>query len=83
MDTYLKMNKIRRLYTFKEVCFVRDVKMTIDFIIELSCLIYGKQVFFYDFDTDIWYSRDHCRDVTYEEVLDWLKEYVYPMFYDE
>lgn len=59
-----------------------DVELMIDFVKELSCLIYGKEVFFYDFDKNEWYSREHCRIVTFAEIIDWLKNEVYPHFYE-
>ena len=60
-----------------------DIKLMIDFIKELSCLIYGKEVFFYDFDKNSWYSREHCKEVSLEEIIDWLKKEVYPYFYED
>lgn len=62
---------------------LKDIKLAIDFVNELSSNIYGKEVFFYDFDDDTWYSRDHCRNVTFEEITEWLKERIYPCFYDD
>lgn len=59
---------------------MKDIKLMIDFVKELSCLIYGKEVFFYSFDDNKWYSRDHCRYVDFEEVITWLKDRVYPEF---
>ena len=62
---------------------MKDIKLMIDFIKELSCLIYGKEVFFYDFDSNKWYSRDHCRYVSFEEIIDWLKKETYPYIYKD
>lgn len=61
---------------------LKDVKLMVDFITELATKEYGKEVFFYNYDDDKWYSRDHCREVEVEEILDWLKSRVYP-FYNE
>ena len=61
---------------------LKDVKLMIDFITELATKEYGKEVFFYNYDDDTWYSRDHCREVEVEEILDWLKERVYPFYYE-
>ena len=52
----------------------------IDYIKELSSLIDGKEVFFYNEDDNTWHSRDHCRYVEFEEVLDWLREHINPHF---
>lgn len=61
---------------------MKDMKLMMTFIKELSCLIYGKEVFFYDFEENIWYSRYHSRNVTLEEIIEWLKIEVYPYFYE-
>lgn len=62
---------------------MKDILSMIDFVKELSTLIYGKQVFFYDYEKGEWYSREHCRIVTLEEILEWLKDRVYPCFYED
>lgn len=62
---------------------MKDIKLMIDFVKELSCLIYGKEVFYYNFDNNVWYSRDHCRNVEFEEIIEWLKGAVYPCFYED
>lgn len=56
---------------------MKDIKLMINFIKELSCLLYGKEVFFYDFDDNKWYSRHHCRYVEMEEIIDWLNDRIY------
>ena len=52
----------------------KDMEKMIDYIKELSSLIYGKEVFFYEEDSNTWYSRDHCRYIELEELIDWLRE---------
>lgn len=59
---------------------MKDIKLMINFIENLSCVIYGKRVFYYDFDDNTWYSRDHCRNIDFEEVISWLEDNVYPYF---
>lgn len=61
---------------------MKDIKLMIDFIKEMSCLICGKEVFFYDFDDNKWYSREHSRNVEFEEIIQWLRDNVYPYFYE-
>lgn len=62
---------------------LKDIKEMIDYVKELSCLICEKEVFFYDFDTDAWYSREHCRNVEFSEIIEWLRETVNPCFYND
>ena len=62
---------------------MKELKQMIDFIKDVSCLIYGKEVFFYDSGGDEWYSRDHCRIVSFEEILYWLKDNIYPYFSED
>ena len=62
---------------------MKDIKLMIDFIKEISSLIYGKDVFFYDFENNQWYSRDHSGEVEFEEILNWLKERIYPYILEE
>ena len=57
-----------------------EISKMIDYIKEVSSLIYGKEVFFYEKDENRWYSRDHCRYVEFEEIIDWLREYINPHF---
>lgn len=61
---------------------MRDYKLMLDFIQELSYAIYGKQVFSYDFDSNSWYSRYHSKNIEFEEVLEWLKVKTLPCFYE-
>lgn len=58
---------------------LKDIKLMIDFIKEASSIICEKEVFFYDFNEDKWYSREHSGYVEFEEVIDWLKDNIYPM----
>lgn len=53
---------------------MKEMLMTIEFIKTISCRLYGKEIFFYDYDDMEWYSRIHGRNVSYEEVLEWLEE---------
>lgn len=62
---------------------LKDIKEMIDYVKELSCLICEKEVFFYDFDSDTWYSRVHCRNVEFPEIISWLRENINPCFYDD
>lgn len=57
---------------------LKDIKQMIDFVKETSSILYGKEVFFYDFKEDKWYSRDHSGYVEFEEVIEWLKNRIYP-----
>lgn len=34
---------------------------------------YGKEIIFFNID-DGWYSRYHCRGITPEELVEWVKE---------
>ena len=61
----------------------KDIEQMIDYIKEISSLVYGKEVFFYNKDNNTWYSRDHCRDVEFEEVIDWLRENINPYFIEK
>lgn len=58
---------------------LKDIKLMIDFVREISCSICEKEIFFYDFETDTWYSREHCRNVEFEEIIEWLKDNIYPI----
>ena len=62
---------------------LKDIKQMIDYIKEISSLIYGKEVFFYDYDTDTWYSREHCENIEIEDIISWLRENVNSYFIDE
>ena len=42
--------------------------------------IYGKEVFFYDCDEDIWYSRFDGEYVEFESVLECLKNDIFSYF---
>lgn len=53
---------------------MKEMLMTIEFIKSISRRIYGKDIFFYDFDEMKWYSRLDCCYVTYEHILEWLEE---------
>ena len=53
---------------------MKEMLMTIEFIETISCRLYGKGIFFYDYDDMEWYSRIHGHNVSYEEVLEWLEE---------
>lgn len=57
---------------------LKDIKLMIEFIKNISTTIYGKEVFFYDYEENRWYSREHCRYVEFEEILKWLEEQIYP-----
>ena len=62
---------------------MKDIKLMINFIEELSSVVYGKEVFFYDFDDNVWYSREHADDVSLEDIIEWLRDTVYPYLYEE
>lgn len=51
----------------------KKLEATREFIRETSCKIYGKEVFFYDYEEDIWYSRLDGEYVEFEYVLKRLK----------
>lgn len=57
---------------------LKDIKLMMDFVKETSSIIYGKEVFFYEYKTDKWYSRDHSRSVEFSEIIEWLKDRIYP-----
>ena len=57
---------------------LKDIKLMIDFVKETSSILYGKEVFFYDFEEDKWYSRDNSGCVEFEEIIAWLKNRIYP-----
>ena len=56
---------------------MKNKESTIDFIRVASNSLYGKEMFFYDEDLDKCYSRLHCDYISFEEVLDTLKEDIY------
>lgn len=62
---------------------MKDIKLMINFIEELSSIVCGKEVFFYDFDDNIWHSREHADDVSLEDIIIWLRDTVYPYLYEE
>lgn len=62
---------------------LKDIKLMIEFVKELSSIEYGKEVFFYDYKEDKWYSRDHSRYVEFEEIIEWLKDRIYPSISEE
>lgn len=62
---------------------MKDIKLMINFIEELSSVVCGKEVFFYDFDDNVWYSREHADDVSLEDIIEWLRDTIYPYLYEE
>lgn len=62
---------------------MKDIKLMINFIEELSSVVCEKEVFFYDFDDNVWYSREHADDVSLEDIIEWLRDTVYPYLYEE
>ena len=40
-----------------------------DFILDLDVVLYEKQVHFKQPDEDVWYSRESCKYITLDEVL--------------
>lgn len=51
----------------------KNMESTVEFIRQLSCRLYGKEMFFYDEEEDIWYSRFDCKDVEFDYVFEYLK----------
>lgn len=62
---------------------MKDIKLMINFIEELSSVVCGKEVFFYDFGDNVWYSREHADDVSLEDIIEWLRDTVYPYLHEE
>lgn len=62
---------------------MKDIKLMINFIEELSSVVCEKEVFFYDFDDNVWYSREHADDVSLEDIIEWLRDTVYPYLHEE
>lgn len=62
---------------------MKDIKLMINFIEELSSVVCEKEVFFYDFDANVWYSREHADDVSLEDIIEWLRDTVYPYLHEE
>lgn len=61
----------------------KEVETLIDFVKEISCLIYGKEVFFYDENDDMWYSREHNGYIEFKDVITWLKDRIYPLIQED
>lgn len=53
---------------------LKDAKLITDFIKNISVYLYDKEMFFYDTDIDKWYSRIHCKYLTFDEVLTLLED---------
>lgn len=76
------LNELEKKYTklvLKKKLQIRDnymnnEELTMDFIRDISSSIYEKEIFFYDKELDKWYSRKDCDYISFEEVLDILKE---------
>ena len=52
---------------------LKDKDVMIDFIRNLSSTIYGKEIFFYDKEIDMWYSRLSCGYIKTSEVISWIE----------
>ena len=61
----------------------KEVETIIEFINEVSCLIYGKQVFFYDKNNNMWYSREHNGYIELRDVIMRLKDGIYPLIQED
>lgn len=55
----------------------KNMEATVDFIREISCKIYGKEVFFYDCEKDTWYSRLDGEYVEFESIFERLKNDIF------
>ena len=53
---------------------MKNVKLYLRTIKSIIDNHYGKEIVFYDGDYDEWYSRMHCRNITPEELSDWVLE---------
>lgn len=51
----------------------KDMEEISDFVKNISTCICGKEVIFYDENTNKWYSRVHCDYMTFSEILVWLQ----------
>lgn len=55
----------------------KNITATVDFIREVSTKIYGKEMFFYDLEKDVWYSRFDSEYINLESVFDRLKSDIF------
>ena len=52
---------------------LKDEGIVIDFIRNISATLYDKEIFFYDKEVDMWYSRLDCNYIKTSEVISWLE----------
>ena len=52
---------------------LKDEGIVIDFIRNISVTLYGKEIFFYDKEVDIWYLRLDCNYIKTSEVISWIE----------
>ena len=59
---------------------LNDLHSNVEYVKEIGKLIYGEDVFFYDYNLDVWYSKCHSRNIKLDEALDWIRENISTCF---
>lgn len=55
---------------------LNNLESNVEYVKELGQLIYGKEIFSYDYENDLWYSHYHLRVIELDEALEWIRERV-------
>jgi len=60
---------------------MQELLLYIETLKALIDTYYEKETVFYD--EGKWYSREHCRNITPEELTDWVKDILFPLIIKE